>query len=80
MVPADFLNETLSRLNIAREAIGISDAVIALFIPLVIWLIRKPVASMTLKVFKAIAKALGITIGSDLETGIPSSTVRDASY
>ncbi len=73
MTLAENLTQVVTQVSQAWDEAGPFRVAIALIVPVIAWLIRKPVANLVLKLSKMIAKGVGFTLGEQIE-----ETVRPA--
>ena len=66
-MPTDTLNKIISVLSHTWDAVGPFQTVIVLTIPVVAWLVRKPVTDIIMKAFFAMVKGLHKSISDDIK-------------
>ncbi len=64
------LAETLTQVSQAWDAAEPIRVAIALIVPVIAWLIRKPVANLAFKLSKMIAEGVGFTLGEQIEESV----------
>lgn len=64
------LAETLTQVSQAWNEAGPLRVAIALIVPVIAWVARKPVASLLLKLSKMIAEGVGFTLGEQVEKSV----------
>lgn len=69
-VPAEPLYQLPDKLGLAWTALGSYQVVFVLMIPVIAWLLRKPVAKLILKTANVIAHGLGLSLSDDFKNSI----------
>jgi MscS family membrane protein len=67
MTLVETLNQAITQMTQAWDDAGPLRILIALVVPVVAWLARKPVANVAFKLSKATARGLGFTLGEQIE-------------
>jgi MscS family membrane protein len=70
MTPVEILNQIGTQVSQAWDDAGPLRVIIALVVPVVAWLVRKPVARLLFKLSKAVAKGVGFTLGEKIEESV----------
>lgn len=70
MFPVESVNALVNKLHEFWDVLGPLQVIVVLAIPLIAWVIRKPVTRATMQLFTAIAKGLGFTVGKDFESSV----------
>ena len=65
MTLAENLTQVVTQVSQAWDEAGLLRVAIALIVPVIAWLIRKPVANLVLKLSKRIAEGVGFTLADD---------------
>jgi len=69
----DTLNQTITAVGQAWDNAGPFRILIALVVPVVAWLVRKPLANLLFKLFSAVGKGLGFEVGDKVaESTLPA--------
>jgi MscS family membrane protein len=64
---AETLTQVVTQVNQAWDEAGIFRIAIALIVPVIAWVIRKPVANLVFRLSKMIAEGVGFKLGNQLE-------------
>lgn len=67
-------NEIVNKFSLIWSGLGAFQDIIVLAIPVIAWLIRKPVANSVLQAISSIAKALDFSIGEDVKSTLAPTT------
>jgi MscS family membrane protein len=70
MASVESVNLLVDKLHNFWDVLGPFQVIVVLVIPLIAWLIRKPVAAAAMKIFQSIAKGLGFTISEEVESSL----------
>lgn len=70
------MNEFITQLTQVWDSTNALRIIVVLVIPVTAWFVRKPLADLTLKLFKAAAKKIGITVSEQIEESlVPANRV-----
>ncbi len=67
---AETLTQIVTYVSQAWDEAGTFRVAIALIVPVIAWVIRKPVANLLFKLSKVIAKGVGFTLGEQIEESV----------
>jgi MscS family membrane protein len=67
---AETLTQIVTQVSQALDEAGPLRVIISLTVPLIAWVIRKPVANLVFKLSKMIAEGVGFTLGSQIEESV----------
>jgi len=67
---AETLTQVVTQVSQAWDEAGLIRVAIALIVPLIAWVVRKPVANPVFKLSKMIAQGVGFTLGDQIEESV----------